>query len=206
MKIPIESYARMGAWFTSHQFFYSSAYVEFDLYEQRLKKLREAEEASEKAHSTEGKYKKDLVRHDTADLQKPCMRAAYSALMFGCMSFEAFLNNYGVRRLGQAYFKRFVERMGITEKLAYLLCIGRTEILSTDDEIIDKCRGLFDARNALAHPKTKEVKIDDFGALPIPDNHPATFPIKKHFEDLEACIDALCQHDKDINRSWEFKK
>lgn len=206
MKLPIESYARTGAWYTSHQFFYSSAYVEYDLYEERLKKLREAEEASEKAHSTECEHKTSLVLHDTVDLQRPCMRAAYSALMFGCMSFEAFLNNYGVRRLGQAYFKRFVERLGITEKLVYLLSIGRTEILSIDDEIIDRCRSLFDARNALAHPKAKEVKTDELGALLIPKNHPATFPIKKHFEDLEACIDALCEHDKDIKRDWEFKK
>ena len=206
MKLPIESYSRTGAWYTSHQFFYSSAYVEYELYEQRLTELREAEEASEKAHSTDGEHKAGLVWHDTVDLQRPCMRAAYSALMFGCMSFEAFLNNYGVRRLGQAYFKRFVERMGITEKLVYLLSIGETEILSPDDFVINRCRGLFDARNALAHPKAKEVKADASGALLIPDNHPATFPIKKHFEDLEACIDALCQHDKDIKRSWEFKK
>lgn len=206
MKLPIESFAKMGAWYTSHQFFYSSAYVEYELYEQRLTTLLEAEKASENAHSTEGEHKDGLVWHDTNDLHRPCMRAAYSALMFGCMCFEAFLNFYGVRRLGQAYHKRFVERMGITEKLVYLLSIGTTQILSTDNEIIDRCRRLFDARNALAHPKAKEVKLDASGALAIPDNHPAAFPIKKHFEDLEACIDALCQHDKDINRSWEFKK
>ena len=203
----IESFAKNGAWYTSHQFFYRSAYVEYELYEIRLKTLFEAEKASEIAHSNEGEYKVDLVRHETDALREQCMRAAYCALMFGCMCFESFLNFYGVRRLGQAFHKRFVERMGITEKLVYLLSVGSTEILSTDDEIIDRCRRLFDARNALAHPKAREVKFDAFGApLEIPDDHPTAIPIKKHFEDLEACIDALCQHDKDIKRNFEFKK
>lgn len=196
----------MGAWYTSHMFFYRSAYVELALYEERLRALHEAENLSEKMHSTEGEFKESLVRNDTNDLHEPCMRAAYSALMFGCMCFEAFLNFYGVRRLGQAYHKRFVERMGITEKLAYLLSIGTAETVSNDDEVIERCRRLFDARNALAHPKSKEIDLDSLGILPVPDDHPASFPIGAYLEDLEACIDALCQHDNEIIRSWEFRK
>ncbi len=196
----------MGMWHGSHQFFYSAAYVEYELYEQRLNKLLEAEKAFEKIHSAVGDYKASLISHETADLRKSCMRSAYSALMFGCMSFEAFLNNYGVRRLGEAYYKRFVERMGIVEKLVYLLSIGKAEVVAFDDEVIGKCRRLFDARNGLAHPKTREAKIDDEGSIVLKDSHPSQFPIKEHFEDLEFCIEVFCQCDQEIQKDFEFER
>jgi hypothetical protein len=206
MKASIYDFNRMGAWYAPHSFFYFSAYIEFGVYETGVKNLIEAEKIASENFSMEEEYKSSLILHETAELHKPCMRAACSSLMFGCMAFEGFMNYYGVKRLGEKYYKRFVERMGISEKLAYLVSLGKDSVLLIEDDGLSKCRRLFDARNQLAHPKSGEV-FDSNGKLKsIPIDHPSLFPIRQHLQDLEACIDLFCEHDPDINRSFEFKR
>src|SRR2546426_9538898 len=74
------------------------------------------------------------------------------------MDLESFLNVYGVVRLGEAFYARHYERLGIGSKLAAILGTCCNTLLTPDDEISKVVSCLFEQRNALVHPKTREVK------------------------------------------------
>jgi hypothetical protein len=86
------------------------------------------------------------------------------------MSVEAFLNYYGVKLIGEESYKRTYEKIGITQKLEILLAIHKKVNLPRNSEITKLLRKMFDKRNNLVHPKTKEISFDDllqgnFGTL-----------------------------------------
>lgn len=78
-----------------------------------------------------------------------------------CMSVEAFINYYGVKLIGEEPYKRNYEKLGITQKLEILLAIHRKVNLPKNSEITKLLRKMFDKRNNLVHPKTKEISFDD---------------------------------------------
>ena len=58
-----------------------------------------------------------------------------SAVLFAAMAVESFLNFYGVVRLGEDFYSRNYERLGILQKLAAIVATCSGELLATDDEI-----------------------------------------------------------------------
>jgi hypothetical protein len=58
-----------------------------------------------------------------------------SAQIYCSMSVEAFLNFYGVCRLGEEFYKRNLERSGIVQKLETLLESCDGILLAADEEI-----------------------------------------------------------------------
>lgn len=109
--------------------------------------------------------------------------------VFSAMTVEAFLNYYGVVRLGRDYFKAHLQRVGVTEKLALLLASCDRVFLSPTDTLWVVTRKLFDRRNELVHPKALEVNgarypggpVDTSG-LPRPEPLPAT--AERSFEQM----------------------
>jgi hypothetical protein len=93
-------------------------------------------------------------------------------LLSSAMSVEAFLNYYGVVRLGEAEFNRHFERLGITRKLRALLLFCDSIRLADDDPLLIAVDKIAKIRNALVHPKTKELTeylpAEARGALLIP--------------------------------------
>ncbi len=79
-----------------------------------------------------------------------------AAVVLSAMAAEAFLNFYGVKRMGQEFYEGHYERLGFVPKLTGIIemCCGVR--LDDDAEIISVARVLSEARNRLAHPKTKE--------------------------------------------------
>ena len=80
-----------------------------------------------------------------------------SVRIYAAMAVEGFLNFYGVLRLGQQAYDEHFERLGIVPKLrALLLVCDQLQIPKNDPLVLclDKVAG---SRNALVHPKTKEV-------------------------------------------------
>lgn len=91
----------------------------------------------------------------------PAMEAIHakhiSVIIFSCMAIEGFLNAYGVRRLTEDFYRINIERLGISEKLAVLVCITSARLILRDHALMCDVRQLFDMRNALVHPKAREV-------------------------------------------------
>ena len=83
-----------------------------------------------------------------------------SVLIFAAMAVEAFLNYYGVVRMGEREFARHFERLGIDAKLRALLLFCDSIRLADDDALIVSAKELARKRNALVHPKTRELTND----------------------------------------------
>lgn len=84
-------------------------------------------------------------------------------IVFAAMAAEAFLNFYGVVRLGEAEFNAHFERLGVVPKTRQLLLICDSLSLSQKDPLILAISSLADKRNALVHPKAKEARADGTG-------------------------------------------
>ena len=85
---------------------------------------------------------------------------ADSVILFSAMSVEAFINYYGVVRLGERQFTLHCERLPAERKLRLLLLICDGLELEPKDPLIAALLAVVRRRNALAHPKAKEVSMD----------------------------------------------
>ena len=79
-----------------------------------------------------------------------------AAVVLSAMAAESFLNFYGVKRIGQTVYDQDYERLGLVRKVRAIIetCCGVR--LDDDAEIVSVARALSEARNRLAHPKTRE--------------------------------------------------
>lgn len=197
---------REGAWRASHHPYYRYAYLEADAHAQAIENLTLAESQLAAARSATGQDE-DLagdIPDDLLDLHDAAYRHAISCHLFVCMALEGFLNAYGVRRLGEQFYQQNLERMGITEKLAVLGLCCRQWMIWPDSDIYRDFRRLFDDRNQLVHPKTREIRWDRLDdALYI---HPAKIALHETMARLERCIDFLCEADGDIYRNFYFHR
>lgn len=205
MSTQIRSYKIEGAWSYSHPFYYRCAYKAYLEYDRWIEQIHHREEELQKENpDMEPDELWSYIDYETDELWFEAYRAASSVQLFACMTIEAFLNHYGMKRLGEDFYKRNLERIGITEKLSILILTCQQKLLKKNDIIIKKTRALFDARNRLVHPKSKEInfeRLDDFST-----KHPKDLSVKEIINDMEDIISMLCEMDDDINRDFEFSK
>jgi hypothetical protein len=149
-----------GLWFTDVSRYYSWATG-------RLAKLRSMHERIE-AEDTDLPLGVDVARGEVSEarwsgyLERNML--SDTIVVFAAMAAEAFLNLYGVVRLGEAAFNAHFERLGVVPKTRQLLLICDSLSLSSKDPLVSAVSALADRRNALVHPKTKEAGAD--GAVP----------------------------------------
>jgi hypothetical protein len=82
-------------------------------------------------------------------------------VIWACCAIEAFANEVGVSWLGESFYKQNLERLGICEKVAILYALKYGKRLAEADETLRAVRTLFDFRNRLVHPKTRNVREAD---------------------------------------------
>ncbi len=83
--------------------------------------------------------------------------------VFALLAVEAFLNEYGYLRLGQAVFEQKYEALGIAKKLTNTL----SDVLGSFDgtsEIVAVIRKLGERRNRLVHPRPELTAQTEGGA------------------------------------------
>lgn len=81
-----------------------------------------------------------------------------SVNVFSAMSVEAFLNFYGVLRLGPETFNRNFEWLGPVRKLKALLSLCDKIQLTKNDPIVRVLDRIARRRNSLVHPRVREVQ------------------------------------------------
>jgi hypothetical protein len=100
-------------------------------------------------------------------------RLSDSVMLFAAMAVEAFINFYGVYRLGEQQFNRHVERLPLERKVQLLLLVCDRIEVDKDDRLLMALKAVAERRNQLAHPKAKQVPRDqpaaDRTGNPIPD-------------------------------------
>ncbi|WP_303637338.1 hypothetical protein [Stenotrophomonas tuberculopleuritidis] len=197
---------RDGAWWDTHSPYYRYAYQEADAYVLAMERLTAGEAQWTKVHGAAGfndVFASD-VPDDLIELHEAAYRHAISCHLFVCMALEGFINAYGVRRLGERFYQQNLERVGITEKLAILGVCCRQWTLAPDSEVRRDFRQLFDDRNRLVHPKTREMRWDRLEDALY--GHPSEIALHETMARLERCIDFLCEADNDIHRDFYFRR
>jgi hypothetical protein len=91
-----------------------------------------------------------------------------SAVVLAPMAIEGFLNFYGVVRFGEPFFKEYLERLPIHQKLAGIVAASCSQLLQSTDEIVVVVRKQADVRNQMVHPKTRVLQVDaDLWGQPV---------------------------------------
>jgi hypothetical protein len=201
----LNSFRQEGGWNSSYSSHYESAWLFLFDYEEILKTLKLEElRIAEENHSFPAEYLSSYIFHETRSLHRNAYRYATSAHLFVCMAVEGFINYYGTKRLGEEVYKRLLERVGITEKLAliYLICFQIN--LEVKSDPIKSIRTIFDQRNALVHPKTKEIDFNNLDKFVY--KHPETLDLKRAFESMELFVDDICLRDSEVDRNFHFAK
>jgi roadblock/LC7 domain-containing protein len=172
-----------------------------------LSDLKTTEDGIRAEHAGEFSEDGDLdsyVEHVTDDLHNQAHMYATSSFLMACMAVEGLINNYGTRRLGEDFYKKNLERLGITEKLSVLMLICLGVALDKNDPIIAKVRSLFDSRNRLVHPKTKEFDFEHREHANCA--HPKDLELERSLEDVEWIIDRLHELDPALKRYSILKR
>jgi len=120
-------------------------------------------------------------------------RLSDSVRIFAAMAVEAFINFYGIIRLGEAEYTEHFERLGIVPKLRVLLLVCDSISLGTSDQLVVSLRRIADERNTLVHPKAKElprnVPAKGRGGARIPDSaREAVADMKKFFQEFGEAV------------------
>ena len=83
---------------------------------------------------------------------------ADSAVLFSALAIESVLNLYGVVRLGEKFYQAHYERLGLVAKFSALVATCLGQLVEKDDEHLKVLSRVSTLRNALAHPKAREIK------------------------------------------------
>ena len=99
----------------------------------------------------------ELQHPDLWKLARLRDRTSDTARIYAAMAVEGFLNFYGVLRLGQQAFDDHFERLGLVPKLRTLLLVGENLDIPRNDPLVLLLDAVAQGRNALVHPKAREV-------------------------------------------------
>lgn len=199
---PIESFQREGGWTTQQSFYYEAAKRSLqDAIKKKVEIVEKIEELKAKNLSIEDDFiYRSWFAHETEDERHKLEKMCISAQLFSCMAVEAFLNLYGVKRLGQDFYKQNIERVGITEKLEILIAIGQQELLAGGNKLTKLVRSMFDRRNQLVHPKTKEIRLSEDGKI----NWPQIYDELEKAEELVSAMDSFFKLLKELDPDIAF--
>lgn len=197
-------FIKLGGWSSSYGSHYESAWLCFYEFDKVINLLKKEEKRIRDEGGIQEEHLEGYIHHETDYLHSEAYRSATSTHLYSCMTIEGFTNYYGTKRLGEDLFKPILERVGITEKLSliYLVCFEKRILPS--DKLVKDIRKIFDQRNSLVHPKTKEVTSQNFKDHQYV--HPSELDIVDTLKILEQFIDNFCEMDKNINRAFHFNK
>jgi len=121
-----------------------------------------------------------------------------AAVVFSAMAVEGFLNYYGVKRLGNAFYRDNYERLNSYRKLAAVVGTCTGQLLPSDAELVTVWRHLTERRNALVHPKAREVLSEPKDAKQrraLPRSVVAPTPAADSVRDMERFFELFAELD-----------
>lgn len=146
-------------------------------------KLQEEEDSFTEANPGE----QFLWRHYSSlldflgDLAGACELYTYLAV-------EAFLNHYGIVRLGNQFYRRNVERLAPAKKLAVILAATEGVLLPMESPLYRLTGKMFQRRNELVHPQSQNLQtasIRLFAPFQLYENcEPAVARMEDFFRDF----------------------
>ena len=188
-------FRRSGGWSGYHRFYYAASI------------RAQAELLSKKTDVVE--LHRLLVNEGKADLLNEFQEKLHefgtlsiTAQIYCAMAAEALLNFYGVVRLGESFYKRNIERIGIIPKLEILIGICDGKLFPKDAEISGVIRRLSERRNSLVHPKAKEFDLSKLSNnLGIGE---AINDVQKSIDDMKRFFDLFADVSAEAKAAVEF--
>jgi hypothetical protein len=199
----LNRYRRNGAWSSPHNFHFRSAYIAFREFERKSISLQKAEKSLREKFGPEIKDYELGGHPSLRRINVALDKAAIDCHVHSCMTIEAFVNHYGVRRFGEEFYKSNMERMGIVEKIAVILAACHHVLLPRSHKYLKLIRRMFDLRNSMVHPKTREYRMERSNEL-IQDD-PKEMGLSKSLIDMDGFLWWFCSLDTDIDYRWEFE-
>lgn len=139
---------------------------------------------------------------EIATLARRRDQSADTIRIYAAMAVEGYLNFYGVLRLGQDIFDEHFERLGLVPKLRLLLLTCDQLDVPKSDPLVLALDRIAQSRNALVHPKTKEVvgepSLYKRTAIPAPETARAAVNDMESF--FEAFLRAVPQAANHLSR------
>jgi hypothetical protein len=196
----IRSTSGEGMWITGHRFFYKAAHrAKADFHDSYSRYLQ----ARQRYYQDRGP--EIPWEYEDPELSEKSQRAVqdeHVTLLYCCMAVESFLNYYGVIKFGEKYFKRNLERQGIKEKVSNIVLAVSGKCIEPTDDIYKEVRTLFDARNSLVHPKTKELNSENI-LDHLPDSDGIN-EVEVHVERMDHILQLFCELDPELSWHHEF--
>ena len=141
-----------GAWYTRYREYARDAHAFVEELHAALSQIDSVNLAV-----VDGNVRRDQLTPEVKTLFRRSDRLSTAARVFSAMSAEAFINLYGVVRLGESVYQKKLERQSILNKLDLLFLICESIVLEEKDEIRTTLQRLAEQRNALVHNKAKEL-------------------------------------------------
>ncbi len=153
MPAPIRPLLGWGHWITDYERYYQYAKALLDELEPLAAAITEEWPAAPGTPLKDGEYSEALwQRVRRRDMLSDSTR------IFSAMAVEAFINLYGVIRLGEDNYQQHFERLGLIPKLWQIVLICEHVSLAKDDEIVKTLERIAQRRNSLVHPKAREAE------------------------------------------------
>jgi hypothetical protein len=124
-------------------------------------------------------------------------RTSDTVRIYSAMAVEGFLNFYGVLRLGQAAFDDHFERLRLVPKLRALLLVCDALQIGQGDKLVVLLSKVAQARNALVHPKVREVQgpMHKPTSILVPEvAREAVTDMEAFFEEFKVAVPAAADH------------
>ena len=188
------SVRRGGGWSGFHRIYYAAAIESY-------RGLENTNDDVVEMHGLVYEGRGDLL-HEFLEKLTAFTTLANTTQIYCAMCVEALLNFYGVIRLGEAFYKRNFERLGIIPKLELLVAVCDNRLLAKGAEISVVLRRLAENRNALVHPKSREVDVAGLpNSVGIVE---AVASARKSIENMKSFIKLFREISDDANAAVDF--
>lgn len=197
----IKSLLDGGGWSSSYSFYYNCVYLFYNELKITIEKIKQKENDIKKQYIND-ELLQLLVYEGTKEERFNCFKNSCSIELFSCITIEGFVNYYGVRKFGESFYKEHIERLDIFKKIAIVTAINNKKLILNSSEILKRAKFLFDTRNMLVHPKTKEFNLKEIKET---KNFVDVYAdSKKCIENMEYIIKAFCSFDDELKEYFEF--
>jgi len=199
-KIP--AYKRSGVWITKHNSYFSFAHEERKRFFLSLEELKNLESGIRKKFSNDPEYLDVALHVESESVRGDAYRHATSMLLYLCMSVEGFINNYGAVRMSPKYYRDNIERQNLAKKVSLIMGICFQEIIDPNDNVLRNIKAMFEERNQLVHPKTRELDHDNLAQYE--NEHPADLEVDKYFNYVDDFVGWFSKYDDTLDKTFEF--
>jgi len=120
-----------------------------------------------------------------------------TAILFGIMTVESFINQYASRKLSSSFFKKYLDNLDLKSKWIIIPKLINGNIIDTHKQAFQHLKELIKRINILVHDKLKITKLRDWKNRP--------FGIEDSIQAKNTVVELINElHDVDssINISW----